>query len=319
MSLNKVLLGLILSLIIFPTAANAEIATVGDWIGLFKQSETGNLKSNTYQHCTGLTTQACWVYTSNCTQTVGSSPQISRNGITPNPTPCAFNLSPTPAPGDYYVFRMYANNKESADAVIATSTNPFSFGAAATPTPIPASGKLYRITGHLTINSDITVNETGIIFVDGNLYINTDIKSLPSTSTTTPNAKKGLVFIVKGSIYIKRTVETVNAYLIANGKDNTGADINPPFCSAWDGTTPPASDGTNCVDFQDADNDTLRKKLTINGAVISLNNSISPNFTRRKYVAAGDEPAETINFEPKYLVVLKDIFSSDVKVWREVQ
>ncbi|MFA5932528.1 MAG: hypothetical protein WCV81_05255 [Microgenomates group bacterium] len=306
MSLNKSLLGLILALFIFPTIAHAEIATVKDWIGLFPINVTGYSKADTYAGCPSLDpiNKYCWFYTSSptCNQVAGTVPKLADN-----PATCSFTFNPLPPVG-YYVFRLMANDEQTIDALIATSRQMYTNATASatltpTPTPVAANGKLYRITGDLTLNSDITVYETGVIFVDGNLTINTNILN--------NNATKGLVFVVKGEIFIQRDVTKVNAFLIAHGKNSSGDDITP-FCTAYDPV-----DG--CNDY--AVNAT-RKYLEINGSIISLNqNTAYPaNFARKKYDAIlADKPAETINYEAKYLVIMKDIFSRDLRIWREVQ
>lgn len=301
------LLSLLLFLLIIPTDASAEIASVRDWVGLFPINATG-IKSNTVSLSTplpaGFTDPHAWAYTSSCTQTPGTIPRLVRNNpLTGQPdSPCSFTVA-FPLTG-YYVFRLYANDKDdnTPDALITTSEQfPISSGTSTQPTR--PSGKLYRITGDLTLNSDLTVNETGVIFVDGNLYINTNILN--------DNATKGLVFVVKGEIFIQRDVTKVNAFLVAHGKNSSGTDITP-ICTAYD----PAA---GCNDY--ADNAT-RKYLEINGSVISLsqNAAFPANFARKKYDSVlSDKPAETINYQAKYLVIMKDIFSRDLKIWREIQ
>lgn len=284
---SLIVVGLILSLFIFPKVSTAEIATVKDWIGLYRVG-AGDLKTNTYTGCPSLdpVNKYCWAYTSSCTQTAGTVPQLARDGT---PSPCSFALNPTPAPGISYVFRLYANNIESADALIAASALMLAAGTdSITPPPPLPSGKLYHIIGNLSLDHDITVNKTGVIFVDGNLYINTNLENT--------NTKTGLVFIVQGTIYINPGVDTINAFMISYGG----------FCSAWS--------GLECKDNLDS---ASQKQLTINGSVISLNPTIAPQFVRQKTTLT--TASETINYQPKYLVILKDIFSRDLKIWQEVQ
>lgn len=303
--LNKFLLffSVILFLIILstPKQALAEIATTKDWIGLFPAGIDSYSKGATLTSTPSATfiDGHAWAYTSSCTQTAGTTPKLS------DLTGCSFSLFPTPAPGKYYVFRLFANNEQTLDALIATSKQMY-VGPAAFPTPPPSVGKLYRIPGDFTVDNNITVGLTGVVFVDGNLYIKTNL--------TNTNPKTGLVFVVQGTIYILRNVETVNAFLIAHGKNPDGTDKIMPFCSAWDGTTPPTADGTDCVDYPDS---ASQKYLTINGSVISLSTVNAPQFVRQK--ATATNPAETINYEPKYLVILKDVFSRDLKIWKEIQ
>lgn len=154
------------------------------------------------------------------------------------------------------------------------------------------NNKLYWITGDLTLNHEINpIGVTGVIFVDGNLFIN---KKQTTNSKTT-----GLVFIVRGKIYINPEVERVDAFMISYGG----------FCSAYQEPDP-----YTCQDVADSNQ---QKQLIINGSVISLNPTIAPQFVRQKTTLT--TAAETINYQPKYLVILKDIFSRDLKIWQEVQ
>ncbi len=300
----------ILVFLLYPKFAFAEIATVRDWIGIFpdKLDDYRKTATLTSTPSASFPDDHAWAYTSSCTQTPGTVPQLSRNGT---PVPCTFTLNPAPIPDNCYMFRLFANDGSYSgnDAVIAEKR--VCAGTDTSPPPPAPVGKLYHIKGDLTVNSNITVNKTGAIFVDGNLYINTDL--------TNTNPKTGIVFVVQGSIYIRRDVETVNAFLISHGKDASSNDITP-FCSAWNGTIPPNPDGSDCVDYPDPpDPDAaLRQYLIINGSVISLNATLSPQFVRRK-VIRDTNPSETINFEPKYVIILKDVFSRDLKIWREIQ
>lgn len=152
--------------------------------------------------------------------------------------------------------------------------------------------KLYRFSdpGNLTLNEDIFPQEVpGIIFVDGDLTIN---KNLVSDTNTT-----GLVFVVKGNTYIKSTVSQVNAFIISYGK----------FCDYYTG-------GPTCDSAPEGSN----SPLTINGSVISLSENDKPKFNR-KMVDNRNNQAETINFKPKYLVILKSIFGRDTNYWAEIQ
>lgn len=161
---------------------------------------------------------------------------------------------------------------------------------------LPASGndKLYWISGNLTLDQEINpIGKSGVIFVDGNLFINNKQTNNNNTTGTT-----GLLFIVQGKIYIKPDVDQIDAFMISYGG----------FCSAYQATDP--------IDCADTAVINQQRQLTINGSVISLS-STAPEFVRQK--ATQTTAAETINYEPKYLVILKDIFARDLKIWKEVQ
>lgn len=336
MARNKVIYLLIISIFIFlsfPNKSKAEIATVKDWIGVFPFGSNDYSKAGTIPNCKGLDladpltpAKPCWFYANSCNQTFGSTPQLNNS--------CTFTLDPIPANGSY-VFRLMAYDGATVDDLIAYKTAVYN-GTSTLPPPITANGKLYNIKGDLTINNDITVNETGVIFVDGNLYINTNLLAYPSNGTA-PDPKKGIVFVVKGTIYIDRNVDTINAFLVSHGRvfsyvDDSDKNIDcptrltngydiTPFCSAYDKTVLPAA----CADFSEASK-SGRLRLAIQGSAISLNSCIRPSFTRQFAIPGATiaptpipQPAEVINFEPKYLVIMKDIFSRDLKIWREVQ
>lgn len=317
-----------LAVFLYPKATFAEIATVRDWIGLF-QAGAGYAKTDTFPGCPGINPFEpldidCWVYTSSinpvCDRTPGPVPRLDRQA-----DPCTFNnLNPTPILNEPYVFRLFAYDAETIEGLIAESNQITYNGGSVSPPAPSANGRLYHVTGDLTIDNDIEVNIPGAIFVDGNLYINTDLLALPSSGGTS-NPKAGIVFIVKGTIYIKRDVEKVNAFLIAHGKDASYEDDMGedkiaclqrthdiiPFCSAWNPVNSICED-----DLVDIIN---QEYLTINGSVISLNSCLTPQFVRKKTDISGNIPAETINYDPKYLIIMKDIFSRDLKIWREIQ
>jgi hypothetical protein len=150
---------------------------------------------------------------------------------------------------------------------------------------------LYAINGDLTINSAILGGELGVIFVDGNLNIRSNI--------TQPAPNKGIVFIVKGNMNISSSVTQINAVLINYAV----------FCSAYDFTanTCPA-------------NNVTAPQLAINGSVIFLNTAdrVSPSFVRDNSSSGNGSPAETLTFDPKYLVVLKNVMTRNLTVWKEV-
>lgn len=121
-----------------------------------------------------------------------------------------------------------------------------------------------------------------IIFVRGNLYITGDI--------TYANADpySGLVFIVSGDINIDSNVTKVNAVLISSGE----------ICTAYD------SAGSACLTGT-----TITPQLTINGSLISLNRTNTPNgigaIKLVRNLATNNQPAELINKQPKYLYILR--------------
>lgn len=346
---------------LLPKKVLAEIATARDWIGFFAVG-AGDTKNATVN-------SNSWKYASNCLQTTpipGTSPKLQDS------PGCTFTISPAPPLGSYEL-RLYANDGQTADALIAKS-NPLSLA----PTPIPGtdfcpggdkgirissgfllttkeffdanplyaasnfcllgdralissiyipsgyeemkvtyydksklsktpitgnateanlnlsaeadSEKLYSITGNLTLGNPIAVlsGAVTVIFVDGNLYINDDQTHIFDNS--------GLVFVVSGDVNIAPNVTEVDAIIITFGT----------FCSIL------PSGYTNCP------TDLINSlPLTIKGSIISLNTELSPKFVRSLTDNTG--PAENIIYQPKYLIILKNIFSKTLTIWKEIQ
>ncbi len=163
--------------------------------------------------------------------------------------------------------------------------------------PIQLNGskdKIYNIQGNLDIDTNnMMVNKSGIIFVDGNLNIN---QNMPNTSATA-----GVVFVVAGNVNVKEAVTDVNAYIITFGR----------FCSGWLG----AAD-VNCAGDLPPDNE---PQLIFKGSVISLSEdpAKSPKFVRNNADPRGI-PAELFQYQPKYLIIVRSIFSADRIIWSEI-
>lgn len=143
--------------------------------------------------------------------------------------------------------------------------------------------------GNLLINGNLPQNKLRVIFVDGNLEIGSNINE--------PPPKTGTFFIVQGEIKIDPSVTRIEAILLNYGE----------FCSAYNFPL------NFCPSSQDA------QPLVIQGSVLYLNptpNS-TPKFIRNNTSGNNATAAEQINYEPKYLVLLKDIISRDLSVWSE--
>ncbi len=176
----------------------------------------------------------------------------------------------------------------------------------ATEAGIPMGGaedQLFNITGNLNLSGNPSGTRTGVVFIDGNLNINTNsLSDLTYGSDTSP--AYGLVFIVGGDVNIAQSVRIVNAVIVSSGTICTAYDFTPPtpFC--------PASAVPNLLD------------LTINGGLVSLDSTKSIKFMRSLGESGvkkdSSDPAENVNYKPKYLVILKEIFSSSLNKWTEV-
>ncbi|MBI4037219.1 hypothetical protein HY385_02245 [Candidatus Daviesbacteria bacterium] len=151
--------------------------------------------------------------------------------------------------------------------------------------------KLFFVDGDLNIDGNLfpsfKAGDVVAIFVKGNLSLGSNINYTFGNS--------GILFIVGQDIKILNTVTAVNAFMATHGQ----------FCSSWDNSS------NSCQ--------TSNQPLTINGSVVSLSadSAKKPQFVRS--LVNNSQPAETINYQPKYLVILKGLIARDLSVWNEVQ
>lgn len=163
--------------------------------------------------------------------------------------------------------------------------------------------KLYYAAGNIDIGTrsapatTLTPTGTGaqVFFIGGNLDINQNLIYADNDQNS------GLVFIVKGNIYIDHAVTRVNAVLISSGTLCTDSDS---------GTCPAGSASAS------------RNQLTVNGSLISLGADDAGGTTKlrlRRLLFDNSQPGEIINAQPKYLVILKDLLAEDLQIWAEAQ
>ncbi len=143
------------------------------------------------------------------------------------------------------------------------------------------------------VNGDLPdLNYTGttkpsIIFVESNLSISNNI--------TYGDDNSGIVFIVRGNVNIDKTVTRIDAVIISGGIIYTALTAGITSCSSLTPVT--------------------ASQLVINGSLISLGNS-SIKFCRS--LTDNSQPAEKINHQVKYLVILRNILSDTYQKWSEV-
>lgn len=191
------------------------------------------------------------------------------------------------------------------------------------------NGSVIDVNANLNIDNTITLNHPGLIFVEGDLLIKGNSSHGPFDATHpmyTVTGAVGLVFIVKGSINIDKSTTRVDAVLISGGKTPQDDDKDPTknnkgytICTAYDISR---LTGDPCPNsgFTDADSNT---PLIVYGNLISLNSNPAPantttqiKFTRSLFdntLAA----AEQIFPQPKYLAIMKNIFTQPFSVQSE--
>jgi hypothetical protein len=129
-------------------------------------------------------------------------------------------------------------------------------------------------------------NQTVVIFVDNHLYIDTDLNY--------GGSNYGVVIIVKGDIYIEPSVRTINAVLVNEGSIHT---------------TNNGSSYTVIVPNS--------QQLTVNGSLINLNQTTGRIYFNRS-LSYNSQPAEIINYQPKYLVLLRGLLTQSYTIQREI-
>jgi hypothetical protein len=144
-------------------------------------------------------------------------------------------------------------------------------------------------TVYLYINPAVAVgpfsySSTAVIFIDNSLTIYGNVTSTTGT---------GLVFVVKGDINIAPTVTQIDAVLISEGKIYTaGASCNTNTVSAG--------------------------SLTVNGSIVSLNSVDSTPLKFCRTLIDNSTPSEKVIHQPKYLVILRNIFATNEQFWSEI-
>ncbi len=145
------------------------------------------------------------------------------------------------------------------------------------------TNSVYHLKEDLTISGPITTEpKTLLIFIDKDLNINTNF--------TYGNSGSGVVFVVGGNINIDKDVTRIDGIFITSGT----------FCSA--------TENGSC--------DTSDKQLIINGSVVTLNPAVSPRFVRA--LDDNADPAEKLNFQPKYYGLLANLFTDTVRIYAEI-
>lgn len=158
-----------------------------------------------------------------------------------------------------------------------------------------AGKNLIYFTGNLGMNNNLSGRRTVVVFVDGNFY-------MTRSDFTYGDGMSGMVFVVKGDVYFDQSVKRFDGVIISDGTIYTAA-----------------SPGRPC----DKNSVNTANPLTINGSLVNLNSAkpikfcrnldnTNPSANNRLY------GAEIIIQQPKYLVILKDLYADTVQKWSEI-
>lgn len=147
---------------------------------------------------------------------------------------------------------------------------------------------LVHINGDVTLTGGASYGTpvSGVVFIEGNLSFTGDYTY---DSTTT-----GTVFVVKNNVNIGPLVQRIDAVIISFKTIYTA--------------------GAGC---SLATNPDINNQLVINGSLISLDETKPIKFCRK--LLDNTLPAEKINHQVKYLVILRDLLSDTYQKWSEIQ
>jgi hypothetical protein len=175
---------------------------------------------------------------------------------------------------------------EELEALYYTRSKAQKFEITSFPSSI-SDQSIYRSNQSLTISSNYSGAGTAVVFINGSLDINTNL-------TTAGSRSNALVLIVKDNVTINPSVTLINAVIISSGTIYTGT--------------------TGCNNLTQRIEDA--NPLVIYGALISLDPQKPIRFCRS--LTNNTNPAETINSQVKYLVLLRNILSSTAEKWAEI-
>lgn len=200
---------------------------------------------------------------------------------------------------------IYFNKNKNLDiekiTVSDTSSADQGIFARATTTPTQGSS-FYLKNASLAINEPITGvpgfkdNRSYIVFIDGDLNIRSDLNY--AIDTAHPN--RSLSLVVKGNVNIDSSVHHVDAAIFAEGRNPGGFSYS--ICTV--------SVANSCSDRGLAPADL--NPLVINGSLVALNANYPIIF--RRNLVNNTTAAEQINTQPKYLVLLKELFSQTLNI-----
>jgi hypothetical protein len=143
---------------------------------------------------------------------------------------------------------------------------------------------------NLNGNPNPASNRSGVVFIEGNLYIN--------SNSLYPGSDRGVIYVVRNNVYISRTVTTVDGVIISGGIIHTSC-FTTTICGR--------------------DSLPTTSQLLINGNLVSLNAATPIIFDRDlTFTGLGNSlPAEKIISDSKYLALFRQIFSATLSVQSE--
>jgi hypothetical protein len=179
--------------------------------------------------------------------------------------------------------------------------------------------RLWHLTGSLNIPNQASiqtsVNQNAVVFVDGNLNVGDLFVTSNDDNCTTAACQdvtygdnnSGIVYIVRGNVNMGRNIHRFDGTIISQGT----------ICTSYDATCTPDEHH-----FTDRGGET--KQLIVNGNLISLDSTHPIQFERNLEFSTNafpngndNDPAELINLQPKYLVVMRNLLSDTLSIQTE--
>jgi hypothetical protein len=133
-----------------------------------------------------------------------------------------------------------------------------------------------------------TAQKMVVIFAENDVAIDSNL--------TFGGDNYGLIIIAKGNIFIAPTVSRIDAVIVTEGNVYTTST----------NLTPETSQVANSL------------QLVINGSLISLSQAGNRIFFTRS-LANNTQAAEVINYQPKYLVLLRGLLTQSYTIQREIE
>lgn len=164
---------------------------------------------------------------------------------------------------------------------------------------------IYNTTASFTANTvtipntsgpRATATKTAVVFIDQNLTFSEDLVYARKNA--------GIVFVVKGDVHINTSVHKIDAVIISFGQ----------ICTNYDNSS------STCLTTRTALPEGV--PLKIDGSLISLSDDDIRDPEERiffgRVLIENKDAAEVINQQPKFLVILRDLFASPLEIRTEL-
>ena len=185
---------------------------------------------------------------------------------------------------------------------------------------VPENSRVYH-NGNLNITASSQLEINSAIYVEGDIFINSDIVNNHVKAWQQDRRKVGSLYLIaKGNVYISRDVGQIDAIIIAIPPGNNPADKGIVYTCSGGGTSRTTHLGaTNHHRL-------CSKQLTVNGAVIARSIVLGRTHGSRNLGSAFEHPdgspnasnvAEIFYFSPEYYVSLPIASSAESQIDRD--